>query len=110
MSPLDRDPGRYPPERPGDLRVEYGRGVDAVDLLSGERCFVHEAMVLAHCTVPAQVKRLDRLLQLSASEATTGADHADLENERRRRRGNVARAARSHVRQAHGSKKVQGNR
>jgi hypothetical protein len=26
------------------LRVEHGRGVDAVNLLSGERCFVHEVM------------------------------------------------------------------
>ena len=26
------------------LRVDHGRGVDAVDLLTGARCFVHEAM------------------------------------------------------------------
>jgi hypothetical protein len=26
------------------LRVEHGKGVDAVDLLTGERCFVHEVM------------------------------------------------------------------
>ncbi|MDB4955686.1 MAG: hypothetical protein JWO36_3255 [Myxococcales bacterium] len=26
------------------LRVEHGRGVEAVDLLSGDRCFVHEVM------------------------------------------------------------------
>jgi hypothetical protein len=26
------------------LRVDHGRGVDAVDLLTGTRCFVHEAM------------------------------------------------------------------
>src|SRR5262249_27750733 len=63
------------------LRVEHGKGLDAVDLLTGERCFVHEVMgsevLAARDAILARVTVHDVAVLCGVHESPLGPEAAD---------------------------------